>query len=585
MDRVDTDVLVIGGGGAAGRAAVEARKAGAEVILITRSDIGKGGATAHRVSETGGYNVPDGVMDPGDGPEEFYGDIIHNARGMSDPRLARLVAYEANDSLRYLESIGVQFDRKDDRYLVVQGCFASRPRMHILSGHGHPIIVALKREIERLEIPVLTGLFVTDLIVDDGICKGAVALDREGKSWVIRAKAVVIGAGGTGNLFRDTLFPTDIAGSSYGLGYRANARLTNMEFMQFGFGVVSPRRFTFRFWLWNLLPEVYNARGERFLSRYLPDGISEDDVKRARALHAPFTSADASRYLDVAAKKEIQAGRGTQAGGIFVDLTQVWKNLELMPGDFRHIFETTRNTLLKRHVDISTAPVEVGPFSHATNGGLTIDEHGQTTVVGLYAAGEAAAGPHGADRLGGNMLLTSQVFGRRAGEHAAQAAMAMDGRPLANGALEKRALSDLEDQKRGQGSIRAETALRHLRQAMWEEILVVRSAESIERARQKVTRIRQQSLPNLSIRSAKDVWGRLQLRDLLDVSEMMIAAVDMRQESRGGHFREDYPEQDDANWEVNLIIERGADGPVIRKGRLCDDEALRSGNAGKGNQS
>lgn len=569
MQTVDIDVLVIGGGGAGARAAVEARKEGAKVALVTKTRFGHGGATAHRVSETGGFNVADGSMDPADGPVQHYDDIMRNALGMCDPTLARLVAFEAPATLRYLESIGVEFERKDGRYLVVQGCFASRPRMHILPGHGYPIMMALKREIERLEIPVLSGLLVTDLIVDDGTCIGALAISREGEPWVFRAKTVVLGAGGTGNLFRYTLFPADVAGSSYGLGYRAGARLSNMEFMQFGFGVVHPRRFTFRFWLWNLLPEVYNAQGERFLSRYLPEGISEDDVKRMRARHAPFTSEDVSRYLDVAAKKEIQAGRGTSAGGIFVDFTGLTEERlnHLMPGDFRHIFETTRRTLFERHVDIARMPVQIGLFSHATNGGLTIDEHGRTSLAGLYAAGEAASGPHGADRLGGNMLVTSQVFGRRAGKHAARSAR--NASRTANAARsERRALSALDEAKRDGDGLLPDSALHRLREVMWDEMLVVRSAESMERACCEVARLTQEVLPGLRVRSAKDLWGRVQLRDLLEVANMMILAAATRRESRGGHCREDYPERDDANWLVNLFIERGPDGPVVTKGRF-----------------
>lgn len=256
---VNTDVLVIGGGGMAGRAAIEASRQGARVTMVMKGEFGKSGTSAARVAEAAGYNVADGLVDPEDNPAEHYKDILAAAAGMCDERLARIVAEEAPETLRELERMGVPFHMNGDRYLEVVGCFASRPRMHVIPGHAEPIVAAQRREILGLGVPVYEHTMITSLLVRDGICLGALGLDARGDLVVFQAAATVLGTGGAGKLFLHNLNPPDITGDGYALGYRAGADLVNMEFMQAGPSIVHPLHTILNAWLPALYPRLTNG--------------------------------------------------------------------------------------------------------------------------------------------------------------------------------------------------------------------------------------------------------------------------------------------------------------------------------------
>lgn len=555
---VDADVLVIGGGGMAGRAAIEASRLGARVAMLMKGTFGKSGASAFKVAEAAGYNVADGLVDAADNPEEHYKDILAAAAGTCDERLARIVAEEAPASLRELERLGVPFHMDGSRYLEVTGCFATRPRMHIIPGHAEPIVAAQRKEILSLGLPVFEHTMVTSLLVQDGACAGAVGLDGHGDLVLFRAGATVLGTGGAGQLFLLNLNPADITGDGYALGYRAGADLVNMEFMQAGLGIVHPVRNILNAWVWALRPRLSNAQHEEFLGRYLPPGIGAEGCMDARSGHYPFSTYDGSQFIDIAIQKELRVGRGTPRTGVYLDFTTTREaDIPDTPRgrDARRMWGITREWIkVNRGVDIAEQPIQVACFGHAINGGLQIDPCAESTLPCLFAGGESAGGPHGADRLGGNMILTCQVFGKRAGQSAAQRARER-GVPSVSPeavAAEEERLARVQSRR---GPLQPARLKRRLQEAMWRHVLVVRSEESLRACLSEVERLRDQT-KDLGVEGPAHLPGALEVENLLTVAEIMARAALLRTESRGSHYREDHPRRDDGRWQTSIVTRR-----------------------------
>lgn len=555
---VDADVLVIGGGGMAGRAAIEASRLGARVAMLMKGTFGKSGASAFKVAEAAGYNVADGLVDAADNPEEHYKDILAAAAGTCDERLARIVAEEAPASLRELERLGVPFHMDGNRYLEVTGCFATRPRMHIIPGHAEPIVAAQRKEILSLGLPVFEHTMVTSLLVQDGACAGAVGLDGQGDLVLFRAGATVLGTGGAGQLFLLNLNPADITGDGYALGYRAGADLVNMEFMQAGLGIVHPVRNILNAWVWALRPRLSNAQHEEFLGRYLPPGIGAEGCMDARSGHYPFSTYDGSQFIDIAIQKELRVGRGTPRTGVYLDFTTTREaDIPDTPRgrDARRMWGITREWIkVNRGVDIAEQPIQVACFGHAINGGLQIDPCAESTLPCLFAGGESAGGPHGADRLGGNMILTCQVFGKRAGQSAAQRARER-GVPSVSPeavAAEEERLARVQSRR---GPLQPARLKRRLQEAMWRHVLVVRSEESLRACLSEVERLRDQT-KDLGVEGPAHLPGALEVENLLTVAEIMARAALLRTESRGSHYREDHPRRDDGRWQTSIVTRR-----------------------------
>jgi len=555
---VSTDVLVIGGGGIAGRAAIEASRQGARVAIVMKGEFGKSGTSAAKVAEAAGYNVADGLVDPEDNPEEHYKDIVTAAAGTCDERLARIVAEDAPATLRELERMGVPFHLDGNRYLEVVGCFASRPRMHIIPGHAEPIVPAQRREILQMGVSIHEHTMITSLLIQDGVCVGATGLNTAGGLIVFQAGATVLGTGGAGKLFLHNLNPPDITGDGYALGYRAGAELVNMEFMQAGPSIVHPVHSILNAWLLALYPRLTNAKGEEFLERYLPPSWSMRQCLDARSTHYPFSVYDGSQYFDIAIQKELTGGQGTAHGGLFLELSG--SRPEDLPDtprgrDIRRLYGITRDYIQKNYgLDIANQPIEIACIGHAINGGLRIEPSAESTVPCLYAGGETAGGPHGADRLGGNMNLTCQVFGRRAGRSAAQRARER-GIPSVSTALveaEKGRLVNLQAQR---GSLGPGQLKRWIQECMWRHLLVARSDASLRACLTEVERLRG-GMAEINVDGPAQLSGLLEVDSLLTVAEIMAKAALMRTESRGSHYREDYPQRDDARWQSSIITRR-----------------------------
>ncbi len=555
IETVTTDVLIVGSGAAALRAALEAHDRGAEVLVVIKGEFRRSGATFHSVAEVGAFNVPDDAGKTGDSPEVFLKDILDAAQGMSDPRLSAIVAEEAEDALRYLEGHGVHFERSGDDYLVFRACFSSRPRSHVIKDHFKPIVSALGKEASRRGVKVMDRLMVTNLIVRDGACLGVYALDHAGKPVVIRAKATILTTGGASQLFEKNLYPNDITGDGYAMARRAGAYLANMEFMQAGVSTAAPFVNLFGNYLWDALPNLTDRDGERFIEGFLPEGISLEDVIQAKERHFPFSSSDISRYIEIGIQKTINAGRGTELGAVYMDFIDC--RLDAVLADksrsIAQMWPLTQQWYLERGVDLYKDRFQITCSAHAVNGGIYIDAEAQSNIKGLFAAGEVASGPHGADRLGGNMAMTCQVFGRRAGKAAAERAAAVAHPPVPDAADE---LNGYVSAFRGDGTADLAAMRSELKHAANRHLLVVRNGDGLESILALCEDMQEAVRTEARIETPADMIAALELVNLCEVGAMMATAALVRTESRGSHYREDFPESDDAQL-TNVIIDSG----------------------------
>ncbi|HAL48156.1 MAG: FAD-binding protein [SAR202 cluster bacterium] len=551
LNTVETDVLVVGGGGAGTRAALESARAGAKTVLAVKGRFNSvgvhgAGATGVGLSEAGAFFYFDPktgypLIDPDEwGPislEEIleldYQVIIQVGQGMADPKLARVMVQEAVPQRQQIEEWGVQIH--GDR----------------LRHHGLPLMAALGRQIQQTDVDVREEVAITDLLTHDGKCVGAVGVDFQGNAIVFKAGAVVLCTGGDAGLYRHNFHPPDVNGDGHAMAYQAGATLMNMEFGQFFISTLPAVTHPSAVWLFQPGARLKNGQGDEFLPGYLPSGITSEQVFAARTYQPMFTTANVSKYADIAMMKETLAGRAGPNGGVLLDLTD--------PSVVtRSIY--AEGWLAKRGIDAAERPLEIVPARHCSHGGPRIDEHGRTDVPGLYAGGgESASGPQGADRMGGHMLGSGQVFGTRAGRDAARFATENARDDLPADVVEQ-GLERIRSLEALRGQVRPRDVKRELRRQVSEDLNVIRSEAACDRVLQTVARIRDETFPRLAIQEPMDRMEAMELLNMLTVTEMVSKTVAMRTESRGGHYREDYPEQDDAQWLKSITIRKERDG-------------------------
>lgn len=533
---ITTDVLVIGGGGAGVRAALEANFRGAKTLLATKGKLGASGTTSFEVAETAGYNAADGCM-PEDSPEQHYQDILNAALGTCDQDLAKILAEEAPQSLAELESWGVPFEKKGEKHLVVEGCFASQPRMHIIKRHSKPILEVLINKLRSTSIEVLEEVMVVDLLVKDNTCSGALLIDFNGKFILVQAASVILASGGGGQLFKLNLNPKDITADGYAIAFRAGAEIINMEFMQAGLGLVYPTPNILNCWVWFLKPKLINNHGEEFLSKYLPAGVEPDDCMNDKAHHFPFSSRDLSKYIEYAIIKEINLGNTGPHGGVYLDFRNV--DLTNVSPDFKIMWQTTKNWFINRGVDPDTQTLEIAPFGHAINGGLKVGLNCESTVKNLFAAGEVAGGPHGADRLGGNMIVGCQIFGRRAGQAAAESIVA---RNIHSFKVNDFTFESVERISKPQGKIKPITIKSQIQNMMSANYLIVKNESGLTKIIKEIQNLNSQiEADGFEINSPSDMLQALECLNMLQTAQLMAKSALIRNESRGSHFRDDSP--------------------------------------------
>ena len=576
---IEHDVLVIGAGGAGLRAAIEASVQGARVGLITKSLLGK----AHTVMAEGGMAAALANVDDRDNWRVHFADTMRGGQYLNNFRMAEIHAKESPDRVRELEAWGAVFDRTADGRILQRNFGGHRyPRLaHVGDRTGLEMIRTLQDYGVHRGIDVYMEHTIITLLTDGGRVAGAMGYDRErGRFKVFRAKATVMATGGLGRAYRITSNSWEYTGDGYALAYDAGAALQDMEFVQFHpTGMVWPPSVQGILVTEGVRGEggvLLNKEGRRFMFDDIPDNYKNQTAsdeeegwrytqgdKSARRPPELLTRDHVSRAI----VREIKEGRGSPHDGVFLDIAWIKRKL---PNAKEHIKRKLPSMYHQfkqlAGIDITETPMEVGPTTHYTMGGIRVDGETQmSTLPGLFAAGETAAGLHGANRLGGNSLSDLLVFGKRAGEYAAQFAKengaARIDQAQVDGAA-KRALAPFE---RGASGENPYTVQSDLQATMQQLVGIVRQESEMLEAleRLKALRARAELAGIAGNREYNAGWHTaLDLRCLMIVSEAVTRAGLERKESRGAHFREDYPAKVDEYSRFNFVIERDADGSM-----------------------
>jgi succinate dehydrogenase / fumarate reductase, flavoprotein subunit len=560
--QVDTDVLVIGAGGAGMYAAIEAARAGCRVLLIDRSLIGRGGATVMAqmtVAVALGSEVPDHWT-------HHFDDTVRGGRGLCDEALARLLCEEGPECIGEMDAWGVGWARKDGRIAQVTAPGHDRARCVYVDfiNTGPAVSKTLRSVINRTDaIRKVGDLRVVDLILVDGEVAGALALQlNTGAAVVIAAKATILATGGLTRLYQRNSASANMGGDGYALALRAGAELIDMEFVQFfPIGHLAPRLIGMDPIMWD--PFRYKLGGR------LLNGAMQEFTSR-------YGSNESGRYIltrdlaTYAIMKEVEAGRGSPHGGAYLSFQHCSKH------ELQAAFGPVIDRLAANNIDLTKTAVEVAPIAHYHMGGVRVGAQMQTRVPGLFAAGEAVGGANGANRLSGNAITEALVFGRRAGRTAAARAGAMRLQPLGSKSRQPM-LAPLEGSSSAREACNAGELIQNMQRVMWDDVGPFRTKEKLSRALATFNDMTQEigelppkrchafDLPRLD-------W--LDLRSMLLVARAVAQAALQRTESRGAHQREDFPALS-AEWEVNQLAYLSGDALHVLSSRPVISEVAR----------
>src|SRR6516165_9282931 len=552
IKRHKTDVLIVGGGAAGTMAALECAEAGVDVIQVTKGRATSGTTTVAR----GGFAA---AMGEDDSPELHLQDILKHGGELIDPELAQIWVYDIVDVVHDLESWGAEFVRKPDGRLDLKS-FPSHSRdraCHHYDTTGNMITKVLSKKLRadaRIEKHSITT--IVDLINEGDCVVGAWGVDYQHGTLVIyRTRQIILCTGGGSGLFYVNDNPPQVTGDGYVLGFRAGAPLLGIEMIDFQAMCCSPKE------LFGFAPHptgfinagavFRNRNGEEFLKRYFPD--TAEQSTRSEVI--------------LAMAKEIHAGRAGSTGGIFMDATKV--PMDFVQKQIPHVYRTC----LHRGIDISKTPLEVAPGSHTWLGGLKIDINGQTPINGLFAAGETAGGIHGGNRIGGSALSASLVYGRRAGRRAAELVKEERTHPekdddLAIPKTEQVWLADL--MTRDSGPMQSDVRM-NCRMLAHNKLGPIREERSLREALAEYERIEREDVPAMRIdpkaRCSDELRGEelesaLSVRNLALLGRILAFAASQRTESRGAHFRLDYPDIDDLRWRVVTRLQLGVNNTI-----------------------
>jgi succinate dehydrogenase / fumarate reductase, flavoprotein subunit len=539
---IETDVLVIGAGGAGMYAALEAARAGAAVVLADRSLIGRGGATVMAqmtVAAALGEQTPDHW-------EHHLSDTLAAGRGLCDERLAALLCEDGPRRLREMDDWKVGWAREDGHIKQAQAPGHDRPRCAYVDflATGPAVSRTLRSQLNAANAVRRIGeLVIVDVAVRDGEACGATALHLPtGRAVTLAAKAVVIATGGLTGLYRRNSASSNMGGDGYALALRAGAELIDMEFVQFfPIGHLAPRLVGMDPIMWD--PFRYKLGG-RLLNADMREFEQDYATRDNRSDGRYVLTRDLATY---AITREVEAGRGSPAGGAYLSFQHVPE------AEIRSAFGPVVDRLAANGIDLSKRPVEVAPIAHYHMGGVRVDETLQARVPGLYACGEAVGGANGANRLSGNAITEAFVFGARAGRNAAR--RALQGSSLWSPQAAGPALDLLRSaQRRDAPNLAA--VVGELKALMADTVGPFRTEEKLRSAVQAIERLKTEigEIPVSSAAAFDPVlvdW--LGLRNMLLVAQSVTLPALARTESRGAHQREDHPGLDD-DWCVNQLV-------------------------------
>ncbi len=541
------DVLVIGAGLAGQRAALAVAEEGVSVGIVSKVHP----VRSHSNAAQGGINA---ALQEGDSWESHAFDTVKGSDYLGDQDAIEIMCREAPEEIFHLEHLGVTFHRNQEGLLGTRAFGgASQARTYYVADiTGQAIMHVLYEQlmkhaelISRYEEYFTTGL----VLDDDGNCAGALMRKiSDGSMELFEAENVILATGGNGQVWQPTTNALICTGDGIGMAYRAGASLMDMEMIQYHPTTLAKKGFLITEGARGEGAHLLNAKGERFMERYAPNKMelaSRDVVSRAE-------------------QTEINEGRGFEDGTVALDITVVPR---------KRIHEALREIVLIGRdfagVDITREPIRIKPGNHYTMGGVKTDVNGATSIPGLYAAGETACvSVHGGNRLGANSLLDTLIFGRRAGEHAANRAKQVEGTRAPRSALadEERRIAELIGRDPGSGR-RFSEVRKELGRTMDHYVAVFRDADGIQSALETVKRLQEEAkiayIDDGSAVFNQDVLGAIELDFMLDCAECSCAGALHRTESRGAQYRTDFPERNDEEWLKHIDLTRDSDGPAI----------------------
>ena len=534
MSHLSTDVLVIGAGGAGMYAAIAAARNGASVLLLDKSQVGRGGATIMAqmtVAVALGEQEPDSV-------QLHFKDTLNAGRGLCNEELAYLLCADGPKRIREMAEWGTRWARENGhvKQEMAPGHSVKRCCYVDFLNTGPAVAATLRRKVSELAaIRRVSNLAAVEVLVRNGKAIGALALNVvEGELVSVDAKAVILAAGGLTKLYERNSASANMGGEAYAMALWAGAELIDMEFVQFfPIGHLAPRLVGMDPIMWDpfrykLGGKLLNGRFEEFVDRYGSTDFGKYNATRDIAAFAIL--------------KEVEAGRGTPHGGAYLDFRHIPE------AQLREAFGPVIDRLAVNGIDLTKTPVEVSPIAHYHMGGIRVDVNMETRVAGLYAAGEAVGGANGANRLSGNAITEAFVFGERAG--ASAALKAKTGSLSWNDSVKAAALERLHDSHHGDARV-AKTPIAvqaDLQKLMWEKVGPFRTGDQLLAAQSQIEGM-QRELPSLKVGRVQgynlDLQDWFELRAMLTTAAAVVKSAVNRKESRGAHQREDFPAPDD----------------------------------------
>ncbi|MEE4254643.1 MAG: FAD-dependent oxidoreductase [Desulfuromusa sp.] len=525
MKSTETDVLVIGSGAAGFYAAIRAAESGMRVTLWEKGLAGRSGGTVSGA----GPSAYGSFSDPDDSADSLFHDTVEGGSYLSDQPLVRILADEARLRIQELEDWGIRFDKNSDgSYLIYTAGGHSHPRVMAISDRvGLQMSKVLRTKLHTFKnVTFGEDTLATKILVNDGYVSGAVGVDfRHGETVCMQAPSVILATGGVGQLYPVTSNPVQVTGDGMAIAYEAGANLINMEQVQFfPCGMVHPPSLKGFILGIQEYAKLYNSENERFMEKYEPEKLELTTRDRlARGIHS-----------------EITAGRGTEHGGVWLDAMdlddEIYKS-------FLHEIEVSAD----RGYDYRKQRLEIAPSAHYFMGGVEIDTDTSTSLPGLFAAGECSGGLQGGNRLSGNALSELLVFGSRAGAAAVAHAKGAAISPCKDQAQaeEERIIKAFN---RPKSDMTPNEGKKILRSIMAKYMGVTRTGQGLEQAAKELLKLKE-ILPTVHVQGSslqfnQSLQSYLELEKMVIISQTMVAAATIRKESRGAHYREDYPEWD-----------------------------------------
>jgi fumarate reductase (CoM/CoB) subunit A len=526
FDIFSCDVLIIGGGGAGLRAAIEARERGADVTIVSKSRVGFGNNT---FISKGTFAVTTGLGDSRDNPDVHTKDSIIGGRFINDQRLVKVVTQESGDQIAFLEKCGVKFFKRQGKIRLTHTPGHSFSR-HVRGEHktGRDFTLPLREYARRIGVRFAERIFITKIFTLRDRIAAATGITQDGRFLTFVATCMILATGGFAQVYLHNNNAAGMTGDGQALAFELGIPLMDMEFIQFyptALGALGSRLFLYEAFILQAGAVLRNDKGDDIIAKYSfndPMVMTRDRLTRA-------------------IMQEIIAGQDVN-GGVLIDLSAV---PEEKLNKLRHLLPSVNLSKKRKFI--------VSPTAHFCMGGIPIDEHAETIIPGLFAAGEVCAGVHGANRLGGNALTEVFTIGGIAGRMAAIKAgeIRQPDFPTTQVAEEKTRLESLLTS----GNRDARGLRKDLKQLMWDRAGIIREKSGLQEAVRRIEKLTS-CLPGVQIRDGRGLIKYLELCNMLLLSEMVCRAALLRTESRGAHYRSDYPKEDNGKWLNNIIIHK-----------------------------